>query len=253
MIGTPSISTMTSAAVVTAVATSIVPAVTTPFSPPSVSGLFIWYDAADTATIHATGAVVSQWDDKSGGGRHLTVPVGRRGPDTGTRTRNGLNVLDFDGVNEVLAKSTVGITLSYTIFAVCVEDTTPAAPFIATIVRMLIASEHGLRITSTAAEMHAGSGVVSGSAYANGSWRQITGTHAGGAGTTITLRHNAVAVGSATPSTSSAADELMVGAIAGNGLRGLDGAIAEILIYGPILGSTDRDAVEAYLSTKWAV
>lgn len=57
----------------------------------------IWYDANDNATITASGGNVSQWDDKSGNGRHLTTVGGSGNIVTGTRTIGGLNVLDFPG------------------------------------------------------------------------------------------------------------------------------------------------------------
>jgi hypothetical protein len=57
----------------------------------------IWYDANDIATITASSGNVSQWDDKSGNARHLTTVGGSGNIVTGTRTLNGLNVLDFPG------------------------------------------------------------------------------------------------------------------------------------------------------------
>jgi len=54
-----------------------------------------WWDASDLATITSVGGKVSQLDDKSGGGNHATQGSGSLQPTTGTRTQNGLNVLDF--------------------------------------------------------------------------------------------------------------------------------------------------------------
>jgi hypothetical protein len=62
----------------------------------------LWLDAADTATITESGGFVSQWNDKSGNNRNFTQAVGASQPATGTRTQNGLNVLDFDGSNDFL-------------------------------------------------------------------------------------------------------------------------------------------------------
>jgi hypothetical protein len=55
----------------------------------------LWLDAADTTTITESSGSVSQWNDKSGNGRNLTQATGANQPTTGTRTQNGLNVLDF--------------------------------------------------------------------------------------------------------------------------------------------------------------
>jgi uncharacterized repeat protein (TIGR02543 family) len=56
-----------------------------------------WYDASDASTItHASGKV-SQLADKSGRNKNLGQTGETSKPSTGTRTQNGLNVLDFDG------------------------------------------------------------------------------------------------------------------------------------------------------------
>jgi hypothetical protein len=62
----------------------------------------LWLDAADTATITESSGAVSQWDDKSGNGRHFTQATGANQPATGTNTRNGLNVITFDGGSDFL-------------------------------------------------------------------------------------------------------------------------------------------------------
>lgn len=62
----------------------------------------LWLDASDTTTITESGGAVSQWNDKSGNSRNFTQAVGISQPTTGTRTLNGLNVLDFDGSNHFL-------------------------------------------------------------------------------------------------------------------------------------------------------
>jgi hypothetical protein len=74
------------------------------FTPLSLSPA-VWYDASDTTTITASLGAVSQWDDKSGNGRHLTQATGISQPTTGSVTRNNLNVISFDGINDVLDRT----------------------------------------------------------------------------------------------------------------------------------------------------
>lgn len=66
------------------------------FLPSDDTGLLGWWDAADAATITESGGLVSSWADKAGGSA-----LGQAGPAarpvTGTRSLNGLNLLDFDG------------------------------------------------------------------------------------------------------------------------------------------------------------
>lgn len=63
--------------------------------PSDISTVF-WYDAADTATITATGNQITQMLDKSGNGVTLApITAGKIGPNTGTRTLNRFNVLEY--------------------------------------------------------------------------------------------------------------------------------------------------------------
>lgn len=82
-----------------------------------------WYDAADEGTITESGGLVSQWDDKSGNGRDISQGTGSNQPTTGTRTLNGLNVLDCAG--DYLENTSLGLTVSddISIFIVAEIDT----------------------------------------------------------------------------------------------------------------------------------
>jgi hypothetical protein len=57
----------------------------------------LWLDANDASTISATGSLVDQWDDKSGNNRHALPVAPASRPLTGTKTLNGLNLIDADG------------------------------------------------------------------------------------------------------------------------------------------------------------
>jgi len=59
-----------------------------------------WFDASDSDTITEVSGAVSQWDDKSGNDRHATEGTGTKQPITGIETVNGLNVIDFDGIDD---------------------------------------------------------------------------------------------------------------------------------------------------------
>jgi hypothetical protein len=69
---------------------------------PSIANLAAHYDASDLSTISLSGNQVTQWNDKSGNGRHATQGTSTQRPLSGTRTINGLNVLDFDGTDDHL-------------------------------------------------------------------------------------------------------------------------------------------------------
>lgn len=70
------------------------PRTVTYVDPRSYPGLSMWYDASDTSTI--TGNPASQWNDKSGNGRHLVQATAGQRPTTGTLLR-GLNTVSFHG------------------------------------------------------------------------------------------------------------------------------------------------------------
>jgi Peptidase family C25/Propeptide_C25/Calx-beta domain len=63
-----------------------------PWTPADAPNVIAWYDATDASTILQTGGVVTQWNDKVGGFNL----IGSGDPNTGTRTINGLNVIDCD-------------------------------------------------------------------------------------------------------------------------------------------------------------
>jgi len=79
----------------------------------------LWLDASDESTITDTGGAVDTWADKSGNGYDVTQATAANKPTTGTRTMNGLNVLDFDGSSDYL-QGAFGATLTQpnTIFMV---------------------------------------------------------------------------------------------------------------------------------------
>ena len=64
-------------------------------------GLQAWIDPNDLSTIQDTGGLVDQINDKSGNSNNPTA-TGTARPSTETRSINGHNVLDFDGVDNFL-------------------------------------------------------------------------------------------------------------------------------------------------------
>ena len=70
-----------------------------PFAPDptSFSNVALWVDAADSSTITESSGAVSQWNDKSGNGKHLTQATAAQKPSTGISTLGGKNILNFGG------------------------------------------------------------------------------------------------------------------------------------------------------------
>lgn len=88
-----------------------------------IPGLVIDFDAADPATISATGALVNTWTNKGSYGGSATSASSNR-PSTGTRTMNSLNTLDFSGTNHMDMTTEPGAltAASYTLVRVWYND-----------------------------------------------------------------------------------------------------------------------------------
>lgn len=79
---------------------------------PSNLTLYGWWDASDTGSITQSLGAASQINDLSGNSEHITQGTGANQPATGSRTQNGLNVLDFDGSNDYMNNATQAIPAS---------------------------------------------------------------------------------------------------------------------------------------------
>jgi beta-glucanase (GH16 family) len=91
---------------------------------PAQASVVAWYDAADAASIAQSGGLVSQWSDKSGHEYHVTQTNSTMKPTTGTRTIKGINVLDFDGGDDLAIASRLGLPANpdMMVFVVHVAD-----------------------------------------------------------------------------------------------------------------------------------
>ena len=80
-----------------------------------ICGAELWFDALDAGTMTASGGILTAWSDKSGNGRHATVPVG---PTIESNNINGRTALRFDGVNDVVPIADVLSGSPYTVLFV---------------------------------------------------------------------------------------------------------------------------------------
>ena len=70
------------------------------WTPAQLTNLAMWLDAADTTTITLNGPTVSQWNDKSGNGRHAVQANAANQPTFTTNALNSLPVITFDSLND---------------------------------------------------------------------------------------------------------------------------------------------------------
>jgi hypothetical protein len=143
---------------------------------PADLNLIEWYDSSDTSTITIGTGGVSSMTDKSGNGHTITQGASTRRFSSGTRTQNGLNVLDADGTVKFLRLPVVfspQITGAVTSFHAIVLDALPVVGQDWFTDGISSVTEKGITVTSTGAvtamggvTLSSASGVLSaGNAY----------------------------------------------------------------------------------------
>lgn len=225
-----------------------------PWSPSDISTVF-WYDAADTATITATGNQITQMLDKSGNGWTLApITAGRIGPNTGTRTLNGLNVLEYSKTtvptNQILESNTFTQAQPFCIAGIVRFDdegladqdfffsgTETASPRIA--VRRTVTADQFQILTD------AGSIITqNGTAAENNDY--LTSFYFNSTASTIRVNGTQLASGSIPNNSFTSLN------IGGNYSedQSLDGFIAELVAFAD---PNDQEIVEGYLAWKWGM
>jgi len=213
------------------------------FAPTDIAGLQLWLDASDASTITESSGSVSQWDDKSGNGNHVSQGTAADQPTTGVRTINGLNVLDTD-VGDYLTRDITNIPVPYTVFIVSQLDTTGSLAFVGISGVSVPGSGDSVAIgaNSTNFYMFAGDALLS--VPVDTSVHVLTGL-VNGASSVLAV-DGAETVGDA------GTRPLSVITVPYHNI-GANSAIAEVLVYDSALSTADREALEVYLAQKWGI
>ena len=222
-----------------------------PFTPLSISGCQLWLDAADASTFtFSSGSVVSQWNDKSGGGFHHSQGTVANQPGR-TGTQNSLATVEFDGVNDFLSNGSLQISSTCSVFAVVKR---PGGGALAPIVSGLVNTGFGVNLNGTGFVETSLIGVT---LYYAGATTAVpsTGYHVvslASQSTTASAWVNGTFDETDTyaAATSGSASNA-VGALQANGTAPRAVALGEVIVYNSALGTTNRQAVESYLKTKW--
>lgn len=226
------------------------------FSPSDLPGLLLWLDtargtfqASGGAAAGTSGDVVGEWQDQSGGGRHLTQTTTAKKPTFVTGVLNGLPVVRFDGADDVMSA---------------------AIPANASKTIILLARKIGAVVTTNGRFWQADN-------EAN-LFRKADGTFGlfgnnGGANVDLGGDTSQTSIVSIVYSNTGAAEAIINGASTAFdpwngyatatalyvGAANSDGAVAEnievgeFLIYDRALSSTDLGRVHAYLAERWGV
>lgn len=247
------------------------------FSPKQLSNLKLWLDASDTSTISLSGSNVTQWNDKSGNGYNFSQGTATRQPQSGTRTQNGKNILNFDG-GDILVSTNTAATWNFlhnaskaTIFMALVADTTTSMVVMDnsqesnTYVGIVLMQTSGTTIYHSVMNGdNTGNRVISASANIGASAGTFYETSILSDPTNATtanrsyIRRNGgtdvqANIGTGAYTTNNATYVLQIGARANMNDTFFDGAIGEIIIYQGLLNASERNLVDNYLRGKWAL
>ena len=232
----------------------------TPTTTPPVAGYSCWLDSADSSSFtYSSGTLVSQWNDKSGNGRHFTQSTTANQPNRYNNIRhNNYPVLTFNsdlmantGFNWVNSAFTTFVVMRYLYptfnFTGILGSNVSSGPTLgmnsddafATFKVGTSSSPYNLFPTNTNADVAVwkSAGVSSGNLtttfYKNGTQASSTTSMTG-------LSTGTGAVLGASTATGTDINP------ASNSLF-----ICEVIVYPSQLSDTDRNSVEAYLKTKW--
>ncbi len=225
-------------------------------TPPSIPNLAAWFDAADTSTIAHTLGSVSQWNDKSGNGYHVTQAVALVQPGTGAVTLNGLNVLTFDGGDNLAIPSGL-FTIPNSdnaVFAVAkITSETGLAQYVLSMTESA-SVRHYMRFSATAGNIlfHNATittGGISNTGNTNTNHQILTGYKSG---TTLSMQVNGDTPATNTGGGNEAGiDAGTIGSLVAGGF--LTGEIAEVFIYSRAPSADEIKSLNFYLSLKWGI
>lgn len=247
------------------------------FSPLSIAGCELWMDAADTATISLSGSAVTQWNDKSANARAFTQSTGGNRPLSGTRTQNGLNIIDFDGSDDRLVSTSSAATWNflhngaeYTIFFAAVKDGDSYTDLMgnngnaSANIGAVFSEANSLRLNTFVSRGVSGTAVldnitssstVSGFHYWSAQAKPSDATAANRSA--IRYKNGSVIANNSQTgavTTSTASFDLTIGDSKGNTTSlPFNGGLGEILLYNSYLSAGDITKVNDYLAAKWGV
>lgn len=215
------------------------------FWTPSEIGTTAWYDADDSSTITHSGGAVSQWNDKSGNGYHVTQSTGSKQPDTGTRTIGGKNVIEFNGGQVLINNSFAMSSALITMFGVLASD-----------------AAEGVRVISIQ-----NSGSFEMYPWGAGCRSPEQATISIGLNTNINLYsfvksaandhelwNNGTSVGTnSTTTTTFTSSDILIGALNDGSppAAAFNGRLAEFIVIDSAISTSNRQKVEGYLAWKW--
>jgi hypothetical protein len=217
------------------------------FSPDVVSGLQLWLDADDAASLTLSGSSISQWNDKSGNARHATASGAVR-PTLQTAAQNGKNTARFTATSSqrLILASSVDLSLARTVLAVVRRGGPAGTNIVEVLGDTLHGSAYGLEWWSNTNIYSAGTGK-----YIQSNSHADTGYNLISLDLDTSTGHMYLNAADLSPT---------VGVVVTSGIFDTVGwadssygnfEMAELCVYNAVLSTADRQACETYLKTKW--
>lgn len=223
--------------------------------PSSIGGLSVWH-RGDGITGQSDGSALTAWPDSSGNGFVTDQPISGHIPTYKTGIVAGRPVVRFDATAATAVRSSAPTSQpAQTLFAVLKPTAILGADqYIRTpdnaALRLSITATTGLVQLVRPGVAIIGTGVT---AVSTSAFSVLCTTYADAA--TYAFYYNGTADGSGTHAVTLAASGVTA-AIGAGGIFGgnpFGGDIAELIVYSAVLSATDRNAVTAYLGTKYGI
>ncbi|MDH5528872.1 MAG: Ig-like domain-containing protein [Paracoccaceae bacterium] len=224
------------------------------FTPGDDPMLVGWWDAADGTTITEASGEVSIWADKAGGPALIQNNIAWQ-PQTGTRSLNGLNVLDFNGSSDFLEATARSFPATGDIafhLALAVDSTANAFEAVLALEAtndFQIDAENAAQFDGRLNAAGIGSPVsLTGGPFAGALILSAVFDRTGAAMAEIFVAN----VSRATMAYGTAIDATAALHVMTNRSKNawVDGAVAEVIVTGDITNRTDH---HAYLAAKWGL
>lgn len=227
--------------------------ISTSFLPSDIANLAIWYEA--DLIGGSDGDPVTTWTDSSGNGNSSTQGTSNQKPLHKTNIVNSLPVVRFDGSNDWLKSNSINFSsTTFTIFVVCTNSSTANGDVFCvddgsgnTFAEMRVDSD--VRLTFSV--KNTGGSTFECNVGQSSSFQVMCGVKSS---TSIQAFINGTAGSSTSVSGTqrTGTSNANIGQF-GLGFQYFGGDIAEVLYYADDIGSTNREAVEDYLGTKYDI
>jgi len=244
------------------------------FAPSDVSGLVLWYDGSDISTLWQDAAKttpvtsdndpVGAWLDKSAGAKLVTQSIAGERPIYKTAVQNGLSVLSYVSgtlkrifaVGSVIDSGTTPSSANWTMFGVANTDSTSHRGGIFTSAETAYA---GTLFADSTASKYIGKVQTNLDVVKN----IVGASDLGSEFMQVTLQRNNTAVNGWQNGVAATPKAITAGSTIDNsytrlfsdeeGFSSLQGSIAEVIVYDGAVSTSDREAVESYLVSKWGL